>query len=327
MNIQWRLLWGLAMTAEERLARIALIWSEAVGPAGLQRLLDFFGSAQAAIGAAAEDLAHPELRLRPEQIGKIRALPAQLERYKQLLEECDKSLVRVVLAGDEEYPPPLRGIPSAPPVMSIFGRWIAGDDPAVAIVGTRQPTDEGLAEARRIAEALARRRITVVSGMARGIDAAAHRGAMAGLGRTIAVLGCGLLNIRPYRRLEFARRIASDGAVMSETHPLVPPSTTRLVMRNRIISGLARVLVVVQSRNVGGALIAAQHARRQGRVVFAVQWPGSIPQGEGCRMLLEQGARPLEPGADIQPILDALEEVRQGPSQLRLFGSNAQSGE
>lgn len=200
--------------------------------------------------------------------------------------------------ADPAYPPLLRTIPDPPPVLYVRG--IVDVGPAVAIVGSRRATPYGRAVAERLAFDLAAAGVTVVSGLARGIDGAAHRGALDGGGRTVAVLGCGLDVTYPREHRQLAGAIAGSGALVSEFPPGVPPLPSHFPRRNRIISGLSLGVVVVEGAEDSGALITADCALDQGREVFAV--PGSVlsRSSRAPHTLLRQGARIVESAADIR---------------------------
>jgi DNA processing protein len=205
--------------------------------------------------------------------------------------------VAVLTLDDPSYPALLRTIADPPPVL--FLRGLLDASPAVAIVGSRRATPYGLAAAARLAADLAMVGVTVVSGLARGIDAAAHQGALDGGGRTVAVLGCGPDVTYPPEHAGLASAIAGAGALVSEFAPGTPPLRGHFPRRNRIISGLALGVIVVEGMEDSGALVTADYALNQGREVFAV--PGSI-FSRGSRAphdLLRQGARVVENAADV----------------------------
>ncbi|MBC7288400.1 MAG: DNA-protecting protein DprA [Armatimonadetes bacterium] len=294
----------------ERLAQLALLWSGLVGSAGLEKLIAAFGSARAALEATADELLASGLRLTPQQARGIGGLRMRLSDYESLWEEAERRYIHVVFRQDERYPVPLREIPNPPWAVSVYGSWLNIDDPAVAIVGTRNATADALALASELAATCARRGVTVVSGLARGIDQAAHRGALRAGGRTIAVVGCGLLAIDRRATGGLETEIASHGAVISEVGPYTEPSVPTLMARNRLTSGLARAVVVVQSRSRGGALVTADYSRKQGRLVAAVPWPEDLPESAGTSMLLGEGAIPVRTPADIEKLLDQLASQR-----------------
>ena len=203
----------------------------------------------------------------------------------------------VLALGDPAYPMRLRTIPDPPPVLFVRGTLDAS--PAVAIIGSRRATPYGLAAAARLAADLAMARVTVVSGLARGIDGAAHQAALDGGGRTIAVLGCGADVAYPPEHRALAGAIAASGALVSEFAPGTPPLRGHFPRRNRLISGLALGVVVVEGMEDSGALVTVDYALDQGREVFAV--PGSIfsRHSRAPHELLRQGARVVESAADV----------------------------
>ncbi len=204
---------------------------------------------------------------------------------------------------DEAYPSRLKEIAQPPPVLYVWGSLQPQDTWAVAIVGTRRITAYGRQVAEDLGIFLARNGVTVVSGLARGVDAVAHTAALKGQGRTIAVLGSGVDRIYPPEHRRLAEQIAAQGAVISDYAPGTPPDSVNFPPRNRIISGLSLATVVVEAGQESGALITATFAAEQGREVFAV--PGNIlnAQSRGANRLIQQGARPL---LHPQEILEAL---------------------
>src|SRR6059036_259205 len=201
--------------------------------------------------------------------------------------------------ADEHYPAWLRTIPDPPPVLYCDGSMEPGDRQAVAIVGSRQATPYGLRVTDALARELSRLGFTIVSGFARGIDAAAHRAALASGGRTVAVLGCGLDVDYPSGHASLHAEIAGSGAVLTEFAPGTPPRATNFPRRNRIISGLALGVVVVEAADDSGSLITARLALEQGREVFAVPGPIDVPTSRGPHGLLKQGAKLVETVDDI----------------------------
>lgn len=210
----------------------------------------------------------------------------------------------VVQWDDAGYPAPLRTIPSPPRTLYVRGRWREEDRISVAIVGARRASAYGVAVAEWLGRELARCGVTVVSGLARGIDAAAHRGALEGAGRTVAVLGCGLDVCYPPEHADLMSRIIDSGAVLSEFPPGTPPLRQHFPMRNRLISGLALGVVVVEGSEDSGALITADRALEQGREVFAVPGPIFARSSILPNRLLQQGARV------VTKVEDILEELR-----------------
>jgi len=215
--------------------------------------------------------------------------------------------IHVMAWTDRRFPAALLTISDMPPALWYRGTLDALDAPAVAIVGSRAASAVALETAARLAADLAARGIVVVSGLARGVDSAAHRGALT-TGRTIAVLGSGLDRVYPREHADLAREIAQRGLVMSEYPPGTPPLPFRFPMRNRLISGLSRAVVVVEASARSGSLITAACALEQGRDVMAV--PGNVLSGRnrGAHALLRDGAKIVE-GAD-----DIVEELGWGPA-------------
>ena len=205
--------------------------------------------------------------------------------------KCQSLGVNLICPDDETFPPLLKEIPDPPGVLFVRGTIEAADQLAVAIVGTRRATRYGLEQAERLAAGLARAGITVVSGLARGIDAAAHRGALKADGRTLAVLASGVLNVFPPEHEKLAEQVAAHGAVLSEAAPTMPPLAGMFPQRNRIISGLSLGTVVVEAADRSGALITARHAMEQGREVFAVPGQVDSPNSSGPHRLIRDGAK------------------------------------
>lgn len=207
--------------------------------------------------------------------------------------------IRMLLLEDEEYPQALRGIPDPPLYLFVRGKVEARDEVAVAIVGTRHATEYGKGLAHRFGSDLARRGVTVVSGLARGIDTAAHRGALEAGGRTFAVCGCGLDVVYPSENKGLMEEIAQNGAAFSEFAPTVHPEAWHFPARNRIISGLSAGTIVVEAAEKSGALITSDFALEQSREVFAV--PGNVHkvQSRGCHSLIKQGATLVENADDV----------------------------
>jgi len=207
--------------------------------------------------------------------------------------------IRVVPLTHPAYPRPLAELADSPLVLLVRGQVSALSSPAIAIVGARAATHAARATARRLARELAGVGLTIVSGLARGIDAEAHRGALEAGGRTLGVLACGLEQIYPPEHRKLAEEMIEAGAVISEMPLGAPPRREYFPLRNRIISGLCVATIVVEARRRSGSLITVRHALQQGREVFVV--PGSIdgPFAEGTNQLLRDGARPIRSGRDV----------------------------
>ena len=215
----------------------------------------------------------------------------------------------IVTLADADYPDALRPIPDPPLALYIRGR-LPTEAPAVAVVGTRRPSLYGLGVAERLGRELGGQGLVVVSGLARGIDAAAHRGALQAGGITVAVLGSGLSQLYPPEHAELAAAIAERGAVVSEYPMETPPRPELFPRRNRLISGLSLGTVIVEAGARSGALITAGCALEQGREVFAVPGPAGSATSAGPHALLKEGARLAE---SVQDILEELNLVTCGP--------------
>ena len=206
---------------------------------------------------------------------------------------------RVITLADPAYPQMLLQIPDPPPLIYAKGRVELLKNPALAVVGSRHATPQGVATAESFARALSDGGLTIVSGLALGIDAAAHRGALAGRASSIAVLGTGIDIVYPARNRDLAHSLAAEGLLLSEFALGTPALAANFPRRNRLISGLARGCLVVEAAPASGSLITARLANEQGREVFAI--PGSIhsPQSKGCHQLIKQGAKLTECAQDI----------------------------
>ena len=259
-----------------------------VGSRLRQLLLERFGTPAGVFAARADEIASVSRVGR--KLADVISTLSDDPTADQVIEMCRKRSVRIVLAGSADYPNLLSQISDPPGLLFVRGDLLPCDALAVAIVGARHATSYGLKIAEQLGSSLARAGYTVISGLARGIDAAAHRGALAAGGRTIAVLGSGVLNIYPPEHAELAHEIICRGAVISEAPPLGQPLPGAFPQRNRIVSGMSLGTVVVQASERSGALITARLATEQGREVFAV--PGAIDcrMSRGCHQLLRDGA-------------------------------------
>jgi DNA processing protein len=256
-----------------------------------------FGSALRAWASSPEAL-RQATRIGPATAEAMARFP-WVQKLREEQARVELAGVGVVVWGDPEYPARLQTIASAPPVLYVRGSLEAGDDAAVAIVGSRHATAYGEAVARELATELTRRGLIIVSGLARGIDAAAHRGALAAGGRTLAVLGSGLDEIYPPEHRGLADEVATSGALLSEFPLGTSPLKPHFPRRNRIISGLSLGVVVVEAGVGSGALITAHHALEQGREVFAVPGRVHARYSEGCNRLIKAGAKLVENWEDV----------------------------
>lgn len=271
----------------------------ALPAARVQGALERWGTPEALLEAArgeSEELLQTP-GITPNSVQRLReASDMSLDKALAAMERKD---IRLLLQTDAEYPNALRGIEAPPPYVFIRGAITAADEVAVAIVGTRHATEYGRGAAESFAAAFAARGVTVVSGLARGIDTAAHRGALDAHGRTFAVCGCGLDIVYPTENKGLMDEIAANGANISEFAPTTHPESWHFPARNRIISGLCAGVVVVEAGERSGALITSDFAMEQGREVFAV--PGNIhkAQSRGPHALIKAGATLVESADDV----------------------------
>lgn len=294
------------MDRDELAAWLRLLRTRGLGRESARRLLATFASPQAVFDA-------PPAAVREvvtSAIAKAIANPPEdsdshLETMLSWLHESDSPRAFIAL-GDPHYPTNLLNTADPPLALFAQGRieWLQRE--SIAIVGSRNATAQGIANAHAFAQHLSEGGISIVSGLARGIDAAAHEGALSGSSGTLAVVGTGLDIVYPAQHVELARRIAEKGILLSEFPLGTPPLAAHFPMRNRIIAGLSRGTLVVEAALRSGSLITARLAIEAGREVFAI--PGSIhsPHARGCHALIKQGAKLVENGADI------LEELRPG---------------
>ncbi|NML85544.1 DNA-processing protein DprA [Polaromonas sp.] len=293
------------MNSEELLAWLRLTLSPGVGNTAARKLLATFGSAQGIFDQSSATLR----QLGSDKLaGVLKSEPATLAAQLQTTQEWLQSGEDryVVTLGDDAYPAALLDIEDPPLMLYMLGvlsnrantatKTIAD---SLAIVGSRNPTPQGESNAREFARAFGGAGLCVVSGLALGIDGAAHDGAMLGGGDTIAVVGTGLDRVYPKKHLALAHRIAQQGMLVSEFPLGTPPLMSNFPRRNRIISGLSRGTLVVEAALKSGSLITARLAAEQGKDVFAI--PGSIhsPQSRGCHALIKQGAKLVEVAQDV----------------------------
>jgi len=278
-------------------------------------LLQHFGSIEHIYSATHEQL-KKVLNGKSEAIRIILDGPKADAHHPELawLDHAERHLVAW---DDADYPRLLREIPDPPILLYVVGRRALLMTPQVAIVGSRNPTPAGRENATAFAQSLATAGITVTSGLALGVDGAAHRGALTAGAPTIAVAGTGLDRVYPARHRELAHEIAQQGALVSEFPPGTPPRPENFPVRNRIISGLSLGTLVVEAAIQSGSLITARLATEQGREVFAI--PGSIhaPQARGCHALIRQGAKLVETAQDILEELGPLAHVAESITPLQ----------
>ncbi len=274
--------------------RLALI--EGLGGQTLRRLLLDFSSPQGVLGAPRAALA---ARLPPPLASTIAAGGADDARLAPVLRWLDDPANRVVTLADADYPGALLQIHDPPPLLYLKGRGALFELPGFAVVGSRNASRQGMENAEAFATVLGEAGLVIISGLALGIDAAAHRGGLASRSSTIAVVGTGLDSVYPKRNHGLAHEIAARGLLVSEFPPGTPPLASNFPRRNRLICGLSRGVLVVEAALSSGSLITARLAGDQGREVFAI--PGSIhsPLAKGCHALIKQGAKLVESAQDI----------------------------
>lgn len=275
----------------DALAWVALSLSGAIGSKVLRALMQHFdGDLNAALQADAVAL-QQVAGVGPKIAQNI--LAVDLPAMQKALSGWQAQGVQVIPLDDPRYPAPLQALPDPPATLFCSGQPLPDLSFAVALVGSRKASPQALDLARRLGFAVVEQGGVVVSGLALGVDTNAHLGALAApQGRTLAVLGCGLFRLYPPANQALAHLIQRHGALISELPPETPVSNTGLVARNRIISGLCRAVIVVESSETGGAMYAAKNALKQGRQLYALDLPAS-----GNQALLRQGALPLSPEA------------------------------
>ncbi len=282
---------------EPREALVALNMVDHVGPIRARQLLEHFGDATAILRASKQQLLQVR-NIGAETAEAIAGWEKNIDLGSELKRISDFGC-RIVSQADTEYPELLRQIYDPPLVLYVKGELLPKDKNAVAMVGSRMTTHYGIEAARRLAYQLAYVGVTVVSGGARGIDTAAHQGALTGKGRTISVLGTGINLVAPPENVELFERIAANGAMLTQFPFNRPGDKQSFPIRNRIIAGMTLGTVVVEANLTSGALITAHFATEYGRQVFAV--PGRIdsPRSKGCHELIKKGAKLCESAEDI----------------------------
>lgn len=281
--------------------------AEGIGWRTYTRLVERFGGAEAAVSAGVADLETVSGvgRVRAESLRKAHAGGAVDFEISSAADNC----IDIISHTSDGYPAALKQIPDPPLVLYVKGRLLAEDAVALAFVGSRRASLYGLRATGRLAGQAARAGFTIVSGLARGIDRAAHEAALECGGRTIGVMGSGLLNLYPTDALDLTLKITDHGAIVSEFPLTFPSRRENFPRRNRIISGLSLGVVVVEAARRSGSLITARHAAEQGREVFAVPGPIDSPGSFGPNGLIRDGAKLVADLADITSDLGVLEEA------------------
>ena len=268
-----------------------------VGSVIFARLVESFGEPGRALGAPLKRL-QAVRGVSPDLARVIRAKQFSSDPEKELA-RLEKMGARVITRQDPDYPPLLATIYAPPPLLFVRGSLAPGREQTVAVVGSRRTTPYGRRMAQELGRDLARAGVSLVSGLARGIDSIAHQAALQAGGHTVGVVGCGLDVVYPPENAGLMKRMAEQGAVVSEFPLGTKPLAANFPIRNRVISGLSRAVVVVEAGLRSGSLITARHALDQGREVFAVPGPVGNPGSAGCHQLIRQGACLLESAQDI----------------------------
>jgi DNA processing protein len=291
---------------------LALSTLRGIGGVTLRKLIERFGDVEAIFDAPDADLLCVP-RITTDIVARLRAVsPYDLEA--ELTSLADEGL-QVITWNDAIYPPNLKHVQDAPLLLFMRGELQERDTQAVAIVGTRQPTPQAARLAETLARELAARGLTIVSGLAVGIDTAAHRGALqAENGRTLAVLGSGLRAIHPHQNIPLAEEIVQHGALLSELAPNTRARGANLMARDRIVSGLSLAVIVVEAQGKSGSLDTANKALRQGRLLFAV------PDSPGTDALLAAGIEALQPQIDFDRLSQRINEYTPDNNQTQQLG-------
>ncbi len=285
---------------------LAMTRAEGLGVRGAHKLINYFGSPHAAYSASLTELESSGV---PARVAQAIFSQAGLKDAEREIEAAEKAGCQLLVYASDDYPPLLKQIPDPPLVLYVRGDGKLLSRHAVAVVGTRKPSAYGSSVAHRLAHDLAERGLVVVSGLARGVDSAAHRGALEAKGRTVAVLGSGLDVLYPRENKRLAEKIIETGAVISEFPLGTGPTPQNFPIRNRIISGLSLGVVVVEAAEYSGSLITARLALEQDREVFGV--PGNITSAQsfGPNHLIKQGAKLVDQWMDV---------VEEFPAEVRM---------
>ncbi|MCU0712981.1 MAG: DNA-processing protein DprA [Pirellula sp.] len=296
-----------SVSQEDRDAYIRLSLVNGIGPRMLAALVDYFGSATDVLKASQSQLSKVK-RIGPKLSTLIRDA-SRSDLHERVYEHCLAHSVQIIVPGDHDFPRLLSEIADPPLLLFVRGSFEKRDAISIGMVGTRHCTHYGRTMAERFAKGLAMRGITVISGLARGIDGVCHESTLSVGGRTIAVLGSSVTDIYPPEHEELADRIAQTGALISETHPFAKPKAGVFPQRNRIISGLSLGVLVVEAADRSGSLITARHAGEQGREVFAIPGPVTSRMSKGCHQLIRDGATLV---CDAEEILEHLGPLVEG---------------
>ncbi len=293
-----------------------------LGPRSLRVLTDEFGSATEVLRASSEALQRVA-GVGPKLAHTIRTACDHID-VNSVLRWCRENNVEITQPGNRSYPAPFTELDDTPPILFCQGQWTSVDQMAVSIVGTRHATPYGIEQTRRLARDLAAASVTIVSGLARGIDTAAHRAALEAGGRTIAFLGGGLGQMYPSENKSLAAEIATSGAVISEYAPLSKPRGGMFPQRNRLIAAAGLATIVVEAPERSGALITARLASEMGRSVGALPGPVNSRASQGCHRLIRDGGILI---SNVNEVLELLGPLSQPIRRNGESDSNASDRE
>ena len=298
----------------------ALASVDGVGPMRIKRLLNRFGTIEAIFDAELSEIARVPL-FNPLLAARILKARVRVAEFRRHIKWFKSRGIDILCIEEEDYPSQLKEIPNAPAILCKKGNLSQVSEKAVAIVGTTTPTDLGILITLELSTRLAQAGVTVISGLAEGIDTSAHLGPLHANGTTVGVVGSDLLSIYPSEKQKLADQICESGALFSE-HPFTTqPTPANLILRNRLISGLSMATIVVEENENGGAVRTAAFASEQARLVFACNWNGRSRLSEGPRKLIQQGAYPISPDR-----LDKVIDVLLDPDRLKKIQSTHPTG-
>ncbi|MFT5110090.1 MAG: DNA processing protein [Pseudoalteromonas tetraodonis] len=288
----------------QREAYLALNLIPNVGPIRVRRMLETFETPERILSVGRKEIQSVQ-GIGAELAERITTWERTIDLEREL-RRIDELGLQIITLGDDDYPAMLKGIYDPPLVLYVKGELAPSDRQGLAIVGSRKSTHYGLSCAKKLSFQLAHAGVTIISGLARGIDTAAHEGALAANGRTIAVIGSGHGKLYPPENAELAEKISHSGAVISEFPVDYPPDKQSFPLRNRIVSGWSFGVLVVEAAGRSGALITANQAAEQGRSVYAVPGPIDRPSSLGANRLIQQGAKLVLDGGDVLEDLETL---------------------
>ena len=302
---------------KERIYWIALAMIQGIGARTFQSLMAKFGSPKSVFSASVEELVKvPRITLNLAE--KILSLP--IEKIEEEIYSLESEGIEITTQVDDNYPTNLKEAFDAPPILFVKGEINSQDENAVAIIGSREASSQGKEIAKKLATGFVEQGWVVVSGLARGIDTAAHQAALEKGGRTLGVLGSGLRFIHPKENIKIAEKMIYRGAVISEVHPNTPPNGRNLMARDRIVSGLSKGVVVVEAGEKSGSVDTAHKARKQGRTVFVMD-----VDSPGNNLLIQSGAFSISPEKlNIEEIIQSFAQTKfhKKSEQIEIFSNN-----